>query len=244
MKMKRGCLFLLFVFAVVLFTNGMRAEAMHTGFQTDLLSDEKQNRFISNIDIELIGKEPSKKTIQCFDVNNNHLIAIGHGGTERKAVCVYSDDGIFQYGYTFNCSGDFGVEWDEENLNIYFVRSDVIVSVAPNGEVLDVLEVKNTVDNNSYVNHFMHSTKRSVGETEYVIDNYPRILNLVTASYSQLIVKDENGTEITVYDAGSMQLFNVIITAVVVGTFIAMAVSVIVYQIKMKTKRNDANTEN
>ena len=46
MKMKRGCLFLLFVFAVVLFTNGMRAEAMHTGFQTDLLSDEKQNRFI------------------------------------------------------------------------------------------------------------------------------------------------------------------------------------------------------
>jgi hypothetical protein len=94
------------------------------------------------------------------------------------------------------------------------------------------------------VNHFIHSTKRTVGETEYVIDNYPRILNLVTASYSQLIVKDENGTEITVYDAGSMQLFNVIITAVVVGAFIAMAVSVIVYQIKMKTKRNDANTEN
>lgn len=241
--MKRGCFVLLLIFALTLFTNGMRAEAMHTGFQTDLLSEEKQNRFISNIDIKLLDKEPSKKTIQCFDVNNDHLIAIGHDGTERKAICVYSDDGIFQYGYTFNCSGSFGVEWDGENLNIYFVRSDVIVSVAPNGEVLDVLEVQNTIDNNSYVNHFMHSTKRTVGETEYVIDNYPRILNLVTASYSQLIVKDENGIETTVYDVGSMQLFNVIVTAVVVGAFTAMAVFVIVFQIK-NIKRNGSNMEN
>lgn len=243
MKMKRSCFVLLLIFALTLFTNGMKAEAIHTGFQTDLLSEEKQNRFVSNIDIKRIDEEPSKKTIQCFDVNNNHMIAIGHGGTERKAICVYSDDGVFRYGYTFNCSGSFGVEWDGENLNIYFVRSDVIVSVAPNGEVLDVLEVQNTIDNNSYVNNFIHSTKRTVGEKEYVIDNHPRIFNLVTASYSQLTMRDENGIETTVYDVSSMQLFNVIVTAVVVGAFTAMAVFVIAFQIK-NIQRNSANTEN
>jgi len=237
MKMKRSCLFLLFTFIFVLFTNMMTVEAVHTGFQTDYMTNEDKNTFISNVNISPIDQEPAKNTIKCFDVNNNHLIAIGQNASERKTICVYSNEGVFQYGYTFRCNGDFGIEWDGENLNIYFVRSDVIVSVTPGGEVLDVLEVQNTIDNNSYVNHFIHSTKRVIDDTEYVIENNPRIFDWVTASYSQVVVKDETGSETTIYDAASVQVFNVIVTFIIVFGFVAVAVSVIVGQlIRIKRK--------
>ena len=238
MKMKLNYLFLLSVFIFVLFTNVMKVEAVNTGFQTNHLISEEKNTFISNVNILPINKEPVKNTIKCFDVNNNHLIAIGQNASERKTICVYSNEGVFQYGYTFSCNGDFGIEWDGENLNIYFVRSDVIVSVAPNGEVLDVLEVQNTIDNNSYVNHFIHSTQRVIDDKEYVIENNPRIFDWVTASYSQIVVKDNAGIETTIYDASSVQTFNIIVTFIIVFGFIAVAILVIIWNfINLKHKK-------
>ena len=238
MKMKRSHWFLLSILMFVLFTSVMKAEAVNTGFQTNHLTSEEKNTFISNINILPINQEPTKSTIKCFDVNNNHLIAIGQNASERKTICVYSNEGVFQYGYTFSCNGDFGIEWDGENLNIYFVRSDVIVSVAPNGEVLDVLEVQNTIDNHSSVNHFIHSTQRVIDDKEYVIENNPRIFDWITASYSQVIVKDETGTETTIYDAGSVQLFNVVVAIGIVFAFVMVAVVTIVLQF-IKLRRSN-----
>lgn len=170
------------------------------------------------------------KTITCFDVNSNRLIAIGQNTSDRKTICIYSNEGVFQYGYTFNCSGDFGVEWDEENLNIYFVRSSVIVSVTPNGELLDVFEVQNTIENNSYVNHFIHATKRTIGNAEYYIRNNMGVLNLFASSYSQISVKDITGSERIIYDVGSVQFFNMIVVIAIVCVFISVAIAVIAYQ--------------
>ena len=139
MKMSRRYLIILSVFIFILFTNVMKVNAVNTGFKTNQFTSDEKNIFISNINLLTIDEEPVKKTITCFDVNSDQLIAIGQNTSDRKTICIYSNEGVFQYGYTFNCSGDFGVEWDEENLNIYFVRSSVIVSVTPRGEVLVVL---------------------------------------------------------------------------------------------------------
>ena len=237
MKMKRTYLFLLSFLIFVLFTNEIKVEAVNTGFQTTHLTSEEKNTFLSNINILLIDKEPMKNTIKCFDVNNNHLIAIGQNASERKTICVYSNEGVFQYGYTFSCNGDFGIEWDGENLNIYFVRSDILVSVAPNGEVLDILAVQNTIDNNSYVNHFIRSTQRVIDTTEYVMENNPRIFDWATASYSQVIVKDSVGTETTIYDADSVQIFNIIVTFIILCGFIGVAILVIAWNF-INLKRN------
>lgn len=230
MKMKRGYLFLLSILIFVLFTNVMKVSAMNTGFKTNQLPSEEKNLFISNINILTIDKEPVNKTITCFDVNSNRLLAIGQNTSDRKTICIYSNEGVFQYGYTFNCSGDFGVEWDEENLNIYFVRSSVIVSVTPNGELLDVFEVQNTIENNSYVNHFIHATKRTIGNAEYYIRNNMGVLNLFASSYSQISVKDITGSERIIYDVGSMQFFNMIVVIAIVCVFISVVIAVIAYQ--------------
>ena len=230
MKVKRSCFFLLFVFIFVIFTSAMKVNAMHTGFKTNELSSEEKDMFISNINVLSIDEEPVKKAITCFGVNSNHLIAVGQNSSDRKTICVYSGEGDFQYGYTFNCSGDFGVEWDEENLNIFFVRSSVIVSVTPKGEVLDAFEVQNTIENNSYVNHFINTTKTEIDNYEYYIRNNMGLLNLFAPSYSQIIVKDSTGAESIIYDVSSMQLTKTIVTISLICVFVIVAVAVVIWQ--------------
>lgn len=236
MKLKQGCSFLLSILIFVMLANVMNANAMHTGFEITELTNEDKNTFISNINLVLIDEEPTKKSITCFDVNSNGFIAIGQNTVDRKTICVYSNEGVFQYGYTFNCSGDFGVEWDEENLNIYFVRSGVIVSVTSKGETLDVFEVQNTIKNNSYINHFIHATNRTVGNDEYFIRNDMGLLNIFASSYSVIIVKDSTGTESIIYDVGSMQLTKMIVTISLICVFVFVAIAAIARQfVKLRT---------
>lgn len=235
MKIRRGCLFFLFIFIFV-FINSTKVNAVNTGFITNQMSSKEENTFVSNINILPIDKEPIRKTITCFDVNSNHLIAIGQHTTGRKkTICVYSKDGLFQYGYTFNCTGNFGIEWDKENINIYFVRSSAIVSVTPTGEVLDVSEVQNSIENNSYINHFIHATKRSVGNDEYIMRSNLGLLNIFATSYSQIIVKDSTGVENVIYDVSSKHLSSMIVTTVITCLFVLSVIVPIVWQfIKLK----------
>lgn len=228
--MKRGYSFLLSIFMFILFTNVVEANTVNTGFKTDQLPNEEKNMFIANINVLSIDEDPVKKPITCIDVNSNRLIAIGQNTSDRKIICIYSNEGVFQYGYTFNCNGDFGVEWDEENLNIYFVRSSVIVSVTPRGEVLDVFEVPNTIENNSYVNHYIRSTRKTIGDTEYVVGNNLGILNLFAPSYSQIVAKDSAGAESVIYDVGSMQLSNMIVTIGIICMFVSVAIAAIAWK--------------
>lgn len=237
MRLKRISLLLLSVIILVSFSNTIEANAMNTGFKTNHLETEEKTLFISNANILLIDAEPAKKSITCFDVNSNRLIAIGQDTLDRKTICIYSSEGVFQYGYTFSCSGDFGVEWDEENLNIYFVRSNMIASVTPSGEILDVFEVQNTAENNSYVNHFIHSTERIIDGTKYYIENNMGILNLFVPAYSQIITEDTVGARSVIYDVSSAQLSSVLTTVGIVSVFVVIAILAIVWQfIKLKHK--------
>lgn len=240
MKLKYRCIFLLSVFVLVVYINGnvIGLNAMNTGFSIEELAKEEQIIFVSNIDLTLLETEPEKETFICFDVNNDQLIAIGQYASNKKTICIYSSEGDFQYGYAFNCSGHFGVEWDGENLNIYFFRSSVIVSVSPNGEVLNVFEVQNTIENNSYVNHYIHATYRTSGNTEYFAQNNMGVLNLLASSYSQVIVKDVTGAERIVYDVSMMQLTKTIVTIVIISLIAIVVIANIAWQfIKLKLSR-------
>ena len=198
--------------------------AMNTGFATEEKPVEEQKRFIANIDLTLITVEPSASSIVCFDVNEDHMIAVGlaSSGNERT-ICVYSQDGAFQYGYKFLSYGSFGLEWDGDNLLIYFVRSDVALEVAPTGEVITVQEITNTKENNSYWQHFVEAKKRTVGDKEYWLQNDMGPLNLIAFSYSQLVVRDDGGTRIII-DVNDEQLTKYIAgtTAIILGAILAV----------------------
>ncbi len=190
-----------------------------SGFSTTAVDEELKERFTANIDLKLTD-EPATSTIQCFDVNEEGVIALGHTpGSSLGVISVYSSDGTFKYGYEFGCSGLFGVEWDKEILNIYFVRSDLLVSVTSSGEITNISEVENTIENNSYYNNFISATNRNVNNMDY------EMRNIFLSSYSQLVLKDGNGKEMVLYNAQTSQLAQIGI--VIIGAIIFVVVLLI-----------------
>ena len=242
MKIKKACLFLLSTLILVLFPITIKVNAINTGLQTDEISSEEKDSFIASIDISVISEEPPRKDITCFDVNSNHLIAIAQNtfNSSKQTVCIYSNEGVFQYGYTFDYSATYRLEWDEENINIYFVRGGTLISITPSGEVLDILDVPVTVENSVYSNKVLDSFKRTVDGTEYSIKNDMGILRIFCspASFSKVIVKDSNGNESIIYDVNSMLLKKAIIILSLLGVLILVSLVEII-KLHNKQKRNN-----
>ena len=230
MKNIRVCLFILFSVVFLILSNGTTANAMQTGFETSELSSKEKNNFISNIDFSLILDEPDKKGVICFDVNDQGMIAVGQNDFERKNICVYTSEGEFMYGYTFNCEQNFGLEFDGSNVNVCFVRSDVVVSLDTEGNILDVKKIQDSIDNSSYRTALLYSTTRTVGDTTYLIRNDMGILNWIAISFSQIVIVDATGAETVIYDVNSMQLTKMIVAISLICVLVFFAVAVIIRQ--------------
>ena len=226
MKLKHVSLYVLLLLLVI-FASTVEVNAMQTGFSTEELSEEAKTEFMSNINVLPISTEPGKKGVVCFDVNEQGMIAVGQRDSQAKRICVYNSRGEFLYGYAFDCSQGFLVEWDEINVNLYFLRSDVIISLDSCGNILDVRRVQNTIDNNSYRNSLLYSTTRSVDDITYLIRNDMGMLNWIAPSFSQIVTIDASGTEVVIYDVNSMQLTRMIIAVCFICVFVFVAVVVI-----------------
>ena len=196
-----------------------------SNFSTTSVDEELRTRVVANTNLNLTDK-PVTSTIECFDVNEDGLIALGHTGATQGVISIYSTDGTFKYGYEFDCSGAFGVEWDKDVLNIYFVRGSLLVSVASSGEITSVLRVEDTIENNSYYNNFIRATNRNVNNMDY------EMRNKFLSSYSQLVITDDLGKEMVLYSAETSQLTQNVIVSLVAIVFIAIGIIVIVSQFR------------
>lgn len=218
--LRRFCITLLLL--CVMITKG-NVLAMNTGFSTKGLTDEEIESIISNVQIIKVIDEPKRKNIDCFDVNHKNLIAIGCGGSDTKTIGVYTNAGDFMYGYRFYCIGNFGVEWDNDDLIIYFARSDIALAVDPDGEVISVREIEESTSNNSYWNNHVYATERMVGDTKYLLRNNMGIFNLFASSYTQLTVTKIDEAEHTIYDVKDKQFLNLIVLLIVVLLFVGIS---------------------
>lgn len=218
---------------LIILTNvGEEALAKNTGFSTITLPKEDIDLFLDSINISVLKKEPQKKAIKCFDVNESGQIAIGCGDSNYKTVCIYTSSGVFQYGYSFKCSGTFGIEMDDNHLTIYFVRSDVALSISPKGEIESIAKIQNTLENNSYWNNVVFSTRRKAKNSEYIIKNNIGFLGLFSSAYSELVVTNIKGETNTIYDVSSSQLLKMSLAFTVIVAFITVAVLVVAWQFK------------
>lgn len=225
---------------ILLFVACLRldATAASTGFSTDPLPENTVESFLENVDISVIKSVPKKRPIQCFSVNEDGLIAVGSKSHGEKAIFIYTSDGVYLNGYTFNCSGSFGIELYKEHFNIYFVRSYFVVSVAFDGTVLEVRKVPDTVANRSHRNDLLTTTARYVGDTEYSIRNSMGILNFLAPPYSQVVVKDSHGAERIIYDVNKVQLTKTIVIIIGISIFVAAVVAGVVKEfIKLRHSR-------
>lgn len=178
---------LLILFLLVGFT--IPAVALNTGFSTEEMSEADANHAIAVTSLSLLTEEPQLLYMTGFDVNETKIAIEQNGYDTQKTISVYSHDGQFLYGYAFESMGSYGVEWDGDNLNIYFVRGGLIISVDPTGKIIDVKDVPDTSENDAYYRNSMELTERTVNGTTYTI----RKDKALTAFYSSLEATDQNG---------------------------------------------------
>ena len=214
------------IIALIVSFSSYTVSAINTGFETELLDEDK-----FDVNISVFYSEPERLPINCFDVNNDGLIAIGTNRFEEKRICIYDSKGNFKYGYEFNYEGDFGVEWDEKNLNIYFMRSGILASYDYEGNCKGSLKVKDSMENNKYTNDFIESEEKSIGETKYAISVSGGLLSIFTVGYSKLSVTDGVGTTV-LYDVSEKQLTSAILFMVFIVIILAFVWICIAKKIK------------
>lgn len=219
---------LLLLLSVV--NGGIDVLAANMGFSTEALPEDDRATVIKNLNISTLEDEPKRRGIECFDVGESGIIAIGCNTSNNKTVCIYTSDGKFQYGYSFECDGSFGIEIDRNKLLIYLVRSDIAIAVNPKGEVENISKIQNTSENNSYWNNVVFSNRRKVGDMEYALKNTEGIFSVFASSYSQLSVTDVKGEQSVIYDVSSVQFSNMVVAVICVFLFICLAVFVIIRQ--------------
>ena len=205
--------------------------ALDTGFTTEALTEDDKERILANMKIKHFSVEHAKAAIDCFDVDENGVIAIGSSNFEAKTVYIYENDGSFRCGYSFETNGSFGIELIDDGLAIYLVRSDVAVFISSEGEVEELLKIQGTMDNNSYWNNNVFSTVRETDGAKYVLKNDLGIFNLCASSYSQISVTDIDGNESIIYDVNAEQLLKNIFVTILVCIFVSIVVAVVVKEI-------------
>lgn len=206
--------------ATLFFNVGSTSFAFGSEFITDNLTIEEETTFIKNIKLTQLINEPPKGPIKCFDVSKNGVVAIGTANMNKKTIMIYDSNNNFKKGYEFYCDGNFGIEWDNNNLLVYFVRGDIAASINEMGKFDKLLKIRNTIDNNSYWNNEVFATVRSYNGCEYVIKNDMGILNIFASSYSQLVRIDNKGDEEILYDVNSEQINKYLLSLIGITVFV------------------------
>lgn len=206
-----------------------------TGFQTSKVAENEIKSLIKDFDVILLTDEPERESITCFDVSKNEKIALGSQVSENCCVSIYDSKFKFLYGFSFKCAGSYYIEWNNENLNIYYVRENTAVSYNSNGEIINIENILDTMENNSYW-YVLSDTERQIDDVKYKIQNDLGILNLFIgqSSYSQLVKIDVSGVENILYDVNNEQKSETVFSLLFMIIFIILVTSGIILSVRKK----------
>lgn len=184
-------------------------------------TEEEKNNFLEAIGFSLLENEPEKSGISCFDVRQDGWIALGFQNSSRKVIAVYSAEGTFQYGYTYEATGDFAISWIETDLSIYFYRSGLVASFDKNGNCTKLAEYDGYSENYEYIRKNIRVSSRQINGNSYKLVNDV----IFGGEYGKLIITYHDGTEFVFYDSSQIHNLSVIITLICVVLFFATVIS-------------------
>lgn len=232
-KVLNICLFLYIVISSSCNTFAMKSE-----FDTIPVSNEQYSKIINSFTIEVVDSSIiTDKSIVCFDVSESGLIALGFEDFDDDIVGIYKTDGSFCHAFKFYTAGSFYVEWVDNNiLNICLVRSNLCIYINMEGEILQIDEILDTYENNSYWRTLMKPV-RNIDNLEYSLRSDVGVLQFFAASYSKLVYTDGSGNETILYDVTGMHLFRILFWIIVIASF----ATYVIYGIyKQSTTKNKA----
>lgn len=193
-----------------------------SAFSYSDLSESEMHTVQENLQIAVMESFPptGAEPFSCFDVSSSGKIALKMGGGETKEILVLNENGDFLYGFAVQTAGEVAVGWENDNVVIYFVRSDLAVAVNEQGDILSIQEIENTIENNTYWNQTVYAQKRVCGESTYVMGDSNPLLNIFSGT-SILQKIDANGNKTVLYDA-SHALYQGIVLQTIATVFLVV----------------------
>ena len=190
--MKRRYLVLCVMLVIVLLASTIEASAMNTGFLTEDMSEEDRNGAQENNmgKVDMLSSEPKFLLgFANYAINPSGCFAISGSYLTNSLIAVYDADGNYLYGYSINNPGSIAVSWVDDNIAVYFVRSNTIRVLDQNGTVLS----EETSDDAMY--NQLTANTQVIQDTTYVAKHW--LINhelLRWGSYTKL-VRISNGEE-------------------------------------------------
>ena len=205
------------VVAFVFLVSPTANAAVTLGFSTKSLPEEEKVDFIDGIGLKLIHNDGKKNGIECFDVNKNGMVALAFQSAPNGWIYVYDANGEFQYGYSFQVNGEYGIEFYKEYLAIYFSRGDYIVLCDSSGSCIDVQVKLYPNQNHERAKEILKRSTKELDNKQYVLE---RDIPYGDA-YSRCVVIDEQGTRTVLLDNTiehmPRQIFEIATLAVLLG---------------------------
>lgn len=205
------------IFAVAYFLQASlcaSANGFPTNEYTSSLTPEEQEILWKNISIEVSPQAIIGGPISSFDIGPDGQVALGFQSGDTATVAVYSEDGEFQYAYSFNCYGSMYVFWEQEDVGFYFVRGDSVVIVDVQGKPIFI----GSEDDISLDLEWLKSSQKEIDGVQYRLENDL----LLGDKYSRLCVVKGDGTQYLLYDVTAAHNTQVILAAIGVCAFFCL----------------------
>lgn len=190
----------------------------------------------TNIDIEKIFDklnleridEPSKrKGFSCFDISDQENLMLGYNNLSNDYLLVYSPAGEFLYGFSFIDNGNFGVEWEGTNINLYLSRSDLVITVDTQGNCVDIKKVKGTTENYNYLRNELYANEKTINGTTYLAKHWLYNNELLHwGKYQELVKIPSTNEHIVLYSCSGIMRYLLLCTFVVIMLLVVLAISI------------------
>lgn len=210
------------------------AEALHTDFSVKSVSEAEQQRLLQVLHLRYLSKAPLFRSFEDYAVHTDGRIVTGSDVFPLKTLCIYDQNGKFQYGYTFLSEGAYDVAWSGNDVLVFTARGDTVYSLNEKGECTTVAKLEDTIANEDY-RRTLQRKKKQVGQTIYEAENVSiPVIKLLFAffPYTKITKTTDNGAKITV-------LRHFPIAALIAGivTFLINAITVILLLVYHQRKR-------
>lgn len=209
MKKQIICIFLLIT------TIGI--ELGQNDFTTEPISEAEKIDFAQAVPISVIDDSVKTYEINCFDVNQNHQLALGFTSGENHVVKVIDNVGNYSCILQFSYPGGFQLEWHDEMLVVYFTRSSIAAWIDSDGKYADIRKYTLDTENNSYWNEKINVSKKEIGNITYILKNKINIISNL-GTYDELVKIDHQGEVVVLYESTINR------TVIIAGTIMILAV--------------------
>lgn len=189
--------------------------------------DDKIQSYVRELSLRLLSEAPPPSSLCCFDICEDGRVAVGF---QNKKIAVFSPEGTFLYGFSFDASGSFSLIWNDGNICIYFMRSDILATFDAEGTCVDFAKLIQSYNNQEIIRSEIDVTKRQVGDIQYSLENDLPI----SIGAARLVAQYADGTKKVIYDATSAHN-----TATMLGSLalIAFFIGIILYLLQKYRKR-------